>query len=116
MGRSNFDIVQANSFIDANGDAIGGGGGGGGTTFEYAGSENGADLWTAAATGIGFNDANQNDAFRLSIVAVDAEGEVWRVYRENAEGWGIGYDRVCGTNSVPQAGTYTVLSAWVTNV
>ena len=114
MGRSNFDEVQATAFLDANGDAIGGGGGG--ISFEYAGSMDGADIWPSAAVAVGFNDANQNDSLRVSISLIDAEGEMWLVYRENAEGWGVGYTRIAGTNSVPQAGTYTVLGLWVTNV
>ncbi len=108
-----FGTVQADNFIDGASAPIGGGGG---TTFEYAGSMDGTDLWAPAATAIGFDDANQNDALRVSIAVVDALGEVWSISRENAEGWGVGFTRIVGTNSVPQAGTYTVLSLWVTNV
>lgn len=92
-----------------------GGGGGGGTTFEYAGSEDGSAIWDDITTALGVNDGNQNDMFRLAVSVSDGT-EIWRIYRENAEGWGIGFDRVLGTNSVPQAGTYTVLGLWVTNV
>ncbi len=114
MGRSNFDEVQATAFLDANGDAIGGGGGG--ISFEYAASMDGADIWAPAAAAVGFDDSLQNDALRVSISVIDAAGEAWSIHRENAEGWGVGYTRIAGANSVPQAGTYTVLGLWVTNV
>lgn len=91
-------------------------GGGGGISFEYAGSVDGADIWAPAAVAVGFDDSLQNDALRVSISMIDAEGEAWSISRENAEGWGVGFSRIAGTNSVPQAGTYTVLALWVTNV
>ena len=108
-----FGTVQADSFIDGTGAPIGGGGG---TTFEYAGSMDGADIWTPAATAIGIDDSLQNDALRVWISVIDAGGEAWYVQRANEEGWGVSFTRIAGTNSVPQAGTYTVLALWVTNV
>ncbi len=90
--------------------------GGGGTTFEYEGSEDGADIWAPAIAAVGFDAPNQNDALKAWISVIDAEGETWAVARANEEGWGISITRIAGTNSVPQAGTYTVLALWITSV
>lgn len=106
-------VLHCLEAIDAPGS---GDGGGGGTTFEYAGSEDGSDIWEPAVAAIGFNNANQNDSLRVSISLIDAVGEMWLVYRQNEEDWGVGYSRISGTNPRPQAGTYTVLGLWTTNV
>ena len=108
-----YGTIQADNFIDGAGAPIGGGGG---TTFEYAGSMDGSDLWAPAAIAVGFDDGDQNDALRVWISVIDAGGEAWYVQRANEEGWGVSFARIAGTNSVPQAGTYTVLGLWTTNV
>ncbi len=106
-------VLHCSEAIDAPGS---GGGGGSAISFEYAGSMDGADIWAPAAAAIGFDDSLQNDALRVWVSLIDAEGEAWFIYRENVEGWGVGYSRIAGTNPRPQAGTYTVLGLWVTNV